>query len=126
MLRAIELGFVQREIQDAAYREQQATEQRQRIVVGVNEFTAAEPVHIPVFAVDPAREREQQAQLARLRRDRDNSMVEQILQTLGAAAGESKNLLPLLIEAVEAYATIGEICAVLRRVFGEHRESVAI
>lgn len=126
MLCAIELGFIQREIQDAAYREQQATEKRQRIVVAVNEFTAAEPVHIPVFAVDPALERGQQAQLARLRRDRDNSRVEQILQTLGEAARESKNLLPLLIEAVEAYATIGEICAVLRRVFGEHRESVTL
>jgi methylmalonyl-CoA mutase, N-terminal domain len=126
MLRAIELGFVQREIQEAAYREQRATEERQRIVVGVNEFTAAEPVHIPVFAVDPALEREQQAQLARLRRDRDNSRVERILHTLGEAARESKNLLPILIEAVEVYATIGEICAVLRRVFGEHRESVAI
>lgn len=126
MLRAIELGFVQREIQEAAYREQQATEKRQRIVVGVNEFTATEPVHIPVFAVDPALEREQQAQLGRLRRDRDNSRVEWILQALGEAARESKNLLPLLIEAVEVYATTGEICTVLRRVFGEHRESVAL
>ncbi|HWQ69943.1 MAG TPA: methylmalonyl-CoA mutase family protein, partial [Patescibacteria group bacterium] len=126
VLRAIELGFVQREIQEAAYREQQATEKRQRIVVGVNECTAAEPVRIPVFAVDPALEREQQTQLARLRRDRDNSRVERILHTLGEAARESKNLLPLLIEAVESYATIGEICTVLRRVFGEHRESVAI
>jgi methylmalonyl-CoA mutase, N-terminal domain len=126
MLRAIELGFIQREIQDAAYREQRATEERQRIVVGVNEFASAEPVHIPVFAVDPALERKQQTQLARLRRDRDNSRVERILHTLGEAARERKNLLPLLIEAVEVYATIGEICTVLRRVFGEHRESVAL
>ncbi|MDD5560347.1 methylmalonyl-CoA mutase family protein, partial [Candidatus Methylomirabilis sp.] len=126
MLRAIEVGFVQREIQEAAYREQRATEERQRIVVGVNEFTAAESVHIPVFAVDPGFEMEQRAKVDRLRRSRDNSRVERVLHTLDEAAKGSGNLLPLLIEAVEAYATIGEICAVLRRVFGEHRESVAI
>ncbi len=126
MLRAIELGFVQREIQEAAYREQRATEERQRIVVGINECTTAEPVQIPVFEIDPELEREQQAKLARLRRDRDNGKVERILHTVSETARESKNLLPLLIEAVEVYATIGEICTVLRRVFGEHRESVAL
>src|SRR5574337_211638 len=126
MLRAIEVGFVQRQIQEAAYREQRATEERQRIVVGVNEFTAAESVHIPVFAVDPGLEIEQRAKVDRLRRSRDNSRVERVLHTLDEAAKGGGNLLPLLIEAVEAYATIGEICAVLRRVFGEHRESVAI
>lgn len=126
MLRAIEVGFVQREIQEAAYREQRATEERQRIVVGVNKFTAAESVHIPVFAVDPGFEMEQRAKVDRLRRSRDNSRVERVLHTLDEVAKGSGNLLPLLIEAVDAYATIGEICAVLRRVFGEHRESVAL
>ncbi|KAB2961278.1 MAG: methylmalonyl-CoA mutase [Candidatus Methylomirabilis oxygeniifera] len=126
MLRAIELGFIQREIQEAAYREQQATEERQRIVVGVNECSAGESAHIPVFAVDPRLELEQKTKLASLRRDRDNGSVERILHMLDEAARESQNLLPLFIEAVEAYATLGEICAVLRRVFGEHRESVAI
>lgn len=126
MLRAIEVGFVQREIQEAAYREQRATEEQQRIVVGVNEFTTAEPVHIPVFAVDPGFEMEQRAKLDRLRRSRDASKVERVLQVLEEAARGNRNLLPPLIEAVAVYATIGEICGVLRRVFGEHRESVAL
>lgn len=126
MLRAIEVGFVQREIQEAAYREQRATEERQRIVVGVNEFTTAEPVHIPIFAVDSGFEMEQRAKIERLRRSRDTSRVERVLQALDETARGNGNLLPYLIEAVEAYATIGEICAVLRRVFGEHRESVAL
>jgi len=122
MLRAIETGFVQREIQEAAYREQRSIEERQRIVVGVNEFTATEPVHIPVFAIDPRLEKEQRVTLAQLRRDRDSSKVERVLCRLDEAARTKKNLLPILIEAVETYATIGEICAALRRVFGEHRE----
>lgn len=126
MLRAIEAGFIQREIQEAAYREQLATEERQRIVVGVNDFTTTEPVHIPVFAVDPKVEMEQRAKLDRLRRSRDNSSVERVLHAVGEAARGRENLLPVLIVAVEAYATIGEICAVLRCVFGEHHESVAI
>ena len=126
MLRAIEVGFIQREIQEAAYREQLATEERQRIVVGVNDYTTTEPVHIPVFAVDPKVEMEQRAKLDRLRRSRDNSSVERVLHAVGKTARGSENLLPILIEAVEAYATIGEICGALRCVFGEHRESVAL
>lgn len=123
MLRAIEVGFVQREIQEAAYREQQATEGRERIVVGVNEFTVAESPDIPVFAVNPEFEMEQRAKLERLRRCRNACEVERVLHALDEAARGSGNLLPLLIEAVEAYATLGEICAVLRRVFGEHHGS---
>ncbi len=126
MLRAIEAGFIQREIQEAAYREQRATEERRRIVVGLNEFAAPEPVSIPVFAVDPTLEVEQRAKLDRIRRSRDGHQVEKALLALGRAARATDNLLPLLIEAVRAYATIGEICAVLRGVFGEHRESVTI
>jgi methylmalonyl-CoA mutase N-terminal domain/subunit len=126
MLRAVEAGFIQREIQEAAYREQQATEDRRLIVVGLNQFAAAEPVSIPVFAVDPKLEVEQRERLGRVRRSRDRDRVEKALQALGGAARRTDNLLPFLIEAVRAYATIGEICAVLRGVFGEHRESVTI
>ncbi len=126
MLRAVEAGFIQREIQEAAYQEQQATEDRRRIVVGLNEFASAETVSIPVFAVDPKLEVEQRERLDRVRRNRDRDRVEKALQALGGAARETDNLLPFLIEAVRAYATIGEICAVLRGVFGEHRESVTI
>jgi len=126
MLRAIEVGFVQREIQEAAYREQRATEERQRFVVGVNECVAAESVHFPVFTVDPRLEQEQQARLDQLRHSRDNGSVERILYRLGEAAQTNENLVPIFVEAVESYATIGEMCAVLRRVFGEHRETVAL
>ncbi len=126
MLRAVEAGFIQREIQEAAYREQQATEDRRRIVVGLNEFASAETVSIPVFAVDPKLEVEQRARLDQLRRSRDRERVGKALQALKEAAQGTDNLLPFLIEAVRAYATIGEICAVLRGAFGEHRESVTI
>ncbi len=126
MLRAVEAGFIQREIQEAAYREQQATEERRRIVVGLNEFATAEAVRIPVFAVDPTLEVEQRASLDRVRRRRDRNRVGRALQALGEAARGTDNLLPPLIEAVRAYATIGEISTILRGVFGEHRESVTI
>lgn len=126
MLGAIERGFIQREIQGAAYREQRATEERQRIVVGVNEFTGVEPGYVPRFAVDPGLEMEQRAKLAQLRRSRNNDRVARALHRLGEAARTDMNLLPILLEAVESYATIGEMCAVLRRVFGEYRESVAL
>lgn len=126
MLRAIETGCIQRHIQEAAYREQRAIEERQRIVVGLNECTVDEPVHIPVFVVDPRLEEEQRIKLVRLRRHRETSRAERALRRLDEAARTDENLLPILIEAVETYATIGEICAVLRRVFGEHRESVAL
>jgi len=126
MLRAIEAGFIQREIQEAAYREQRETEAQRRIVVGLNEFATAEPVAIPVFAVDPRLEAEQRAKLDRIRRTRDAGRVATALQELDRAARGTDNLVPLLIEAVKAYATIGEICGVLRRVFGEHREAITI
>ncbi len=126
MLRAVEAGFIQREIQEAAYREQQATEERRRIVVGLNEFATAEAVRIPVFAVDPTLEVEQRASLDRVRRRRDRNRVGRALQALGEAARGTDNLLPPLIEAVRAYATIGEISTILRGVFGEHRETVTI
>jgi len=125
-LRAIEAGFIQREIQEAAYREQRATEERRRIVVGLNEFATADPVTIPVFAVDPRLEVEQRAKLNRVRGSRDQHSTDKTLEALGRAARGKENLLPLLIEAVKAYATIGEICSVLRNIFGEHREAVTI
>ncbi len=126
MLRAIEAGFIQREIQEAAYREQRATEEGCRIVVGLNEFATPEPVSIPVFAVDPRLEMEHRASLSRVRSSRECQGVGKALEALGRAARRTDNLLPLLIEAVKAYATVGEICAVLRAVFGEHRETVTI
>jgi methylmalonyl-CoA mutase N-terminal domain/subunit len=126
MLRAIEAGFVQREIQEAAYREQRATEERRRLVVGLNEFTSQEPIRMPVFAVDARLEQEQRARLDRVRRSRRRDLVGEALRALDRAARGTDNLLPPLIDAVKVYASIGEICSVLRGVFGEHHETITI
>ena len=126
MLRAIEIGYVQREIQEAAYREQQEVEAKGKIVVGLNEYMSGEEVKVPVFRVDPRIEVERRQHLQELRQRRDNRAVEQALATLETAARVRANLLPPILEAVKVYATIGEICRVLRHVFGEHRETVTV
>ena len=126
MLRAIEIGYVQKEIQEAAYREQEQVERKAKIVVGLNEYMTAEQVRMPVFRVDPRIEEERQGYLQDLRQRRDNRAVERSLAALDAAARGDANLLPLILAAVKAYATIGEICNVLRGVFGEHRETVTV
>ncbi len=126
MVRAIETGFVQKEIQDAAYREQQAIEAKRRTVVGVNAFTTEEVSPIPVFQVDPRIEPEQVERVRRLRAGRDGAAPERSLARLADAARGSENLLPPILEAVRAYATLGEICHTLRGVFGEHQESVVL
>ncbi|MEE9171694.1 MAG: methylmalonyl-CoA mutase family protein [candidate division NC10 bacterium] len=126
MLRAIEIGYVQKEIQEAAYREQEQVERKAKIVVGLNEYTTAEQVKMPVFRVDPRIEEERQRYLQDLRQRRDNRAVERTLAALDAAARGDANLLPLILAAVKAYATIGEICTVLRGIFGEHREVVTV
>ncbi len=126
MLRAIEIGYVQKEIQEAAYREQVQVERKAKIVVGLNEYMTAEQVRMPVFRVDPRIEEERQGYLQDLRQRRDNRAVERSLAALDAAARGDANLLPLILAAVKAYATIGEICNVLRGVFGEHRETVTV
>ncbi len=126
MLRAIETGFVQKEIQDAAYREQQAIEGRRRIVVGVNAFASDEGAPIPLFQVDPQIEREQVERVRRVRAGRDGAAAERALARLADAARGGDNLMPFILEAVKAYATLGEICHRLRGVFGEHQESVVL
>jgi methylmalonyl-CoA mutase N-terminal domain/subunit len=120
-LRAIELGFVQREIQDAAYAYQQATERGDQIVVGLNKFAAEEETPIDTLRVDPAIEQQQVARLKELRQKRDSGKVSEILTRIEQAARGSDPLMPLLVEAVEREATLGEICNVLRGVAGEYR-----
>ncbi len=118
----IEQGYQQREIQESAYRLQQMMETEDRVVVGVNRF-ATEEVHVPdVLRVDPAVSKKQQERLAALRRRRDGAAVERALDRIRAAAGTDENMMPLLIDAVEAYATVGEICHVLRDQWGEYQE----
>ena len=125
-LRAIESGFVQGEIQKAAYEFQGSVESKEQIVVGVNDFIAKEERGIPTLRIEPEIERSQVARLQALRAKRDSAKTTAALAELQRRAGSSENLLPAILAAVEAYATVGEISDALRRVFGEYQESVVI
>ncbi|MSQ36628.1 MAG: methylmalonyl-CoA mutase [Dehalococcoidia bacterium] len=124
-LTGIEQGYQQREIQESAYRLQRMTEAQERIVVGVNRFQT-EGMHVPILRVDSAASQKQAQRLAALRSRRDGGAVERALARIRVAAAGSGSLMPLLIEAVEAYATIGEICDVLREQWGEYREVLTV
>ena len=120
-LRAVEEGYVQREIQDAAYRAQRAVEKGDDVVVGVNRFQTDEHNGGELLRVDESVRLNQVAALAKLRAERDNGTVQEILGRIGQAASEPQApIMPLIVEAVEAYATLGEICDTLRGVFGEY------
>jgi methylmalonyl-CoA mutase N-terminal domain/subunit len=120
-IRAIEQGYVQREIQESAYRWQVAVDQGDKIVVGVNSFGTEEPLHLKLLRVDPAIGERQSVRLRELRERRDRSAASTALARLEAAAHSDDNLLPPILECVEGYATLGEICATLRGVFGEYQ-----
>ncbi|HEY1403992.1 MAG TPA: methylmalonyl-CoA mutase family protein, partial [Pyrinomonadaceae bacterium] len=127
MLRAIELGYVQREIQEAAYTYQRAVETKDATVVGVNRFQIEEEASPALLRVEPAIERAQVERLQALRARRDAGAVEATLAALEAGARTTtENLLPHILAAVEAYATVGEISHRLRRVWGEYREAVTV
>ncbi len=126
MLKAIERGFVQQEIQNAAYEYQQAVDRLEQVVVGVNRFHVDQEKPVPLQRIDPALEPRQIERLRALRARRDPAAWEQALRRVEEAARSDENLMPLIINAVEAYATVGEISDVLRRVFGEYREAVVI
>jgi methylmalonyl-CoA mutase N-terminal domain/subunit len=125
-VKAIELGFPQREIQHSAYRYQQEIEAQSRLVVGVNEYVLDDEPEPPIMRVDPTLERQQIERVQRLRAQRDTAQVHAALTQLAAAARGSDNLMPPLIAAVEAYATLGEIADTLRHVFGEHQENIIL
>jgi len=118
---AIEAGFFHREIADSAYRYQQEIDSKRRIIVGVNDYAMNEPITIPILEMDKEGEKRQFERLSRLRRERDNELVSTKLEALRRAAQGDENLMPYLLEAVSAYATLGEVCGVLRKVFGEYR-----
>jgi methylmalonyl-CoA mutase N-terminal domain/subunit len=122
-LRAIESGYIQSEIQNAAYDYQRAIESGERIVVGVNRFQQQDGQAIPTFRLDPALERAQVERLRQLRASRSALAVEQKLAALEQTARSDGNLMPAILEAAESYATVGEISDRLRAVFGEYRES---
>ena len=124
MLGAIERGFPQREIAESAYRYQREIDTGQRTVVGVNDYLTEEHVTIPLLEIDREGEQRQRERLARVRRERDNELVTQRLEALRDAAQGTENLMPHILDAVRAYATLGEICGVFREVFGEYREPV--
>jgi methylmalonyl-CoA mutase N-terminal domain/subunit len=121
MVAAIEKGFPQREIHEAAYAYQRAIESKDKIIVGVNEFTSCEqPINILV--VDQGVAATQRRKLRELRERRNHAQVQSTLETLGNAARTDQNLMPFILNCVRSYATLGEICDVLRRVFGKYEE----
>ena len=125
-LAAIERGFQQREIHEAAYRTQRAIESGEQVVVGVNRFRIDREEPMRSFRVDETAQKAQVERLEEVRRHRDDARVKQTLAALEAAASGRENLMPLLVDAVEASASLGEIAGTLVRVFGEHREGVAL
>jgi methylmalonyl-CoA mutase, N-terminal domain len=129
MLNAIEMGFPQREIADSAYRYQQEVDSRQRILVGVNDFRQGneEPIEIPIHTITRESEEQHLNRLRRVRRERDQTALSQAMQRFENAAREGReNLMPYIVEAVRAYATLGEMCNLLRGVYGEYREPALV
>lgn len=126
MLRAIETGYVQREIQDAAYEYQRAVESGEQVVVGVNRFQVEDETPIPLLRVDPAIEQAQVERVRVLRDRRDSEAAEIALVKLEEAARGTENILPRILACVEAFVTVGEISHRLRRVWGEYREAVTV
>ncbi len=120
-LMAIERGYMQREIQESAYRWQRAVDNRDRIVVGINRFRVEEEPDLNLLRVAPGVSTRQNARLSALRERRDNEIVSKVLSQLRLAAQNDDNLMPLILDAVENDATLGEICAVLRQEFGEYQ-----
>jgi len=119
-VRAIELGYQQREIHNAAFRYQQEIESKDRIIVGVNEFTLAEEPMPDILKIDPALEERQRRKVAGVRAERSQAAATKAIERVEATARDGGNLMPAIVDAVRAYATLGEISDAMRRVFGEH------
>ena len=121
MVRAIELGFPQREISEAAYRAQQKLDKQEDIIVGVNDFVA-DATPLQTLKIDPRVEQEQITRVRQLRQGRDHTLLQQRLAVLGSVAKSHENIMPAIVDAVRAYGTIGEIADVLRGVWGTYEE----
>ena len=126
MLRAIEQGYVQREIQESAYRYQRAIESGAAVVVGVNEFRMEQESQIPTLRIDPAIEQAQVERVRAVRQRRDSETANRTLEKLEDAARGTENVLPRILDCVEAYVTVGEISNRLRAVWGEYREGLTM
>jgi methylmalonyl-CoA mutase N-terminal domain/subunit len=123
VLRAIEAGYIQREIQQAAYEYQKGVESGERVVVGVNRYTAEGAPSFLLLRIDPELERGQVEHVQKLRAQRDGARVASALKEVETTARSQRNVMPAILEAVRAYATVGEISDALRNVFGEYQES---
>jgi methylmalonyl-CoA mutase N-terminal domain/subunit len=123
---AIRNGYFQREIADAAYRYQQEIDDGMRGIVGVNKYVVAAPLEIPILEMDHAGEARHLARLNHIRQTRDNALVERRLAELRAAATGEANMMPAILDCVRAYATLGEMCDVMREVFGVYQETVVV
>jgi len=126
VLRCVETGFFQQEIANSAYTYQQAVDNKEQIVIGVNDYVAEEPISIPILKMDKASEKRHLDRLNRIRRERDQREVAQRLKALEQAAHGNENLMPFILDAVRAYATLGEVCGVMRGVFGEFKAPVLV
>jgi len=126
MVEAVRNGFVQKEILDSAYKYQVSIENKEQIIVGVNEFVSEDKEVKDILRLDPAIENRQKKKIEMLRTRRDNGKVESLLDDLREAARGSDNLMPFILKAVKAYATLGEIANALRDVFGEYTEAVIL
>jgi len=123
---AIEKGFIQQEIQNSAYQYQKNIEEGSRVVVGVNKFKIQKSAPKGLLKVDPEVGRRQVEKLSKLKSERNDKEVKENLELLKKAANTDKNLMPIILQCVKSYATLGEICDVLRNVFGEYKESVKL
>jgi methylmalonyl-CoA mutase N-terminal domain/subunit len=127
VLPAIDAGFFQHEIADASYRYQREIDRGERVVVGVNAYQIEEPLAWPILRIDKEGERRHLARLAKVRAERDQARVAETLERLRqACAHDRENTMPYILDAVHAYATLGEVMGVMRRVFGEHKETVVV
>jgi methylmalonyl-CoA mutase N-terminal domain/subunit len=121
-LEAIKKGYIQREIRRSAYDYQKAVDSGEQVVVGVNKFASTEKSEVKLLEIDEAIERKQTERLKKLKRERDNAKVKEALDEVRQVARGDQNVMPVLIDAVKVYATVGEISDVLRDVFGEYKE----
>jgi methylmalonyl-CoA mutase N-terminal domain/subunit len=122
VVKAIEAGYIQQEIGDSAYAYQRAVETGDQVIVGVNRFTIEEKPPANLLTIKPEMERRQKEKLAAVKAGRDAAALERVLGVLGQTARDGGNILPPIVEAVKVYASLGEICDVLRGIYGEYRE----
>jgi len=123
---AIEAGFFQREIADASYRYQREIDRKERVIVGVNDYTTDDPIDIPILRMDPSGEERHVKRLRRVRRERDSREATRALHALAAACRDGANVMPPLLDAVRAYCTLGEMCDVMREAFGAYSETAIV